>query len=56
MEGLLLLQLPVEDVLVSAVLNDVHTDVAPLMLPASGSGLTVRASVVCAVPQLKVVV
>jgi hypothetical protein len=49
---LLLLQVPPLPVVVYIVVAPAHRLAAPLMVPASGSGLTVTAFVVLTVPQL----
>ena len=50
--GLLLLQVPPVPVVVYIVVAPAHSNAAPLMVPAPGSGLTVTAFVVLTVPQL----
>jgi hypothetical protein len=46
-----LLQVPPVPVVVSVVVLPAHTAVAPLMVPATGAGLTVTAAVAMAIPQ-----
>ena len=52
--GVALVQLPPLTVLARVVVAPTHTVVAPDMVPASGSGLTVTVAVAATVPQLPV--
>lgn len=48
----LLVQLPPETLLLNIILDPIHTDEAPLMVPALATGLTVMVAEAVAEPQI----